>query len=191
MQSINQVIYQSTQSTHGCVSQSSQATNQPTKQWMNNDKLKQLEQLVYSTNQSNIQLIRNQSVNRLLDYQSVINFISLSIMVMVKSRQYGVWSHGTDTAALRLYESTLSKLWVDYSKGIVMADIETLTHDTDRIYLYGTVTGDASARNVQARTFDWFSFDVHHHHDIILLFHSKYKTLSRIWESILQVLLCF
>ena len=122
---------------------------------MNNDKLKQLEQLVHSTNQSNIQLIRNQSVNRLLDYQSVINFISLSIMVMVKSRQYGVWSHGTDTAALRLYESTLSKLWVDYSKGIVMADIETLTHDTARIYRYGTVTGDASARNVQARLIDF------------------------------------
>ena len=63
---------------------------------------------------------------------------------------------------LRLYESTLSKLWVDYSKSNVVADIEQLTHDADRIYLYGNVTCDPTAKNLQARNSDSVLLCVHH-----------------------------
>ena len=45
---------------------------------------------------------------------------------------------------------TLSKLWVDYTKSNVLADPENLQHDKDRIYLFGPITCDASARSVQA-----------------------------------------
>ena len=69
-----------------------------------------------------------------------------------------MYSHQVASIPARSYNATLSKLWIDYGKNNVLADVTGLQPNTDRVYVYGSVTCDASARNVQVRMIVFFFF---------------------------------